>query len=268
MKRTATIAMGVVVGLAAMWWAGACESSGDADAEAYAAANAARGGTMYDNWVVTTGLATPAGNHPLWASRPDTTSNTRTGLDTWRCKECHGWDYRGVDGAYGDGSHRTGFPGILNTTMTHREVFDLLKNPASTTPNGHAFGAAGLSDAELWNLTRFVFEGPLDTSAFINAAGDYLGDVARGQALFTGGVRGALSCESCHGADGLTPPPGAPAGWTDFPGFIANDNPREFQHKVRFGQPGAPAMPANFANGISIQETADLGAFVQTLPES
>jgi len=38
---------------------------------------------------------------PLWATQ---SSNTRSGKDTWRCKECHGWDYMGVDGAYGSGS--------------------------------------------------------------------------------------------------------------------------------------------------------------------
>jgi len=30
------------------------------------------------------------------ASRHDPESNPRTGADTWRCKECHGWDYKGV----------------------------------------------------------------------------------------------------------------------------------------------------------------------------
>ena len=31
---------------------------------------------------------------------------------TWRCQECHGWDYLGKDGAYGTGPHYTGIKGI------------------------------------------------------------------------------------------------------------------------------------------------------------
>jgi len=86
-----------------------------------------RGGAMYDTWWAVTGAAAPATNHPLWALRPDTTRNARTGSETWRCKECHGWDYKGVNGAYAKGSHRTGFAGILYSTKTTQEVFDLIK---------------------------------------------------------------------------------------------------------------------------------------------
>ncbi|MFQ5408280.1 MAG: hypothetical protein ACE5FI_07670, partial [Anaerolineales bacterium] len=65
-----------------------------------------RGGLLYDKWWVPLGLDQPEDDHPLWATQD---SNTRSGKDTWRCKECHGWDYQGVDGAYGGGSHMTGF---------------------------------------------------------------------------------------------------------------------------------------------------------------
>src|SRR3990172_4994333 len=77
-----------------------------------APATVALGGKLYDNWMKTAGVATPAGNSPIWATQ---TTNKRIGADTWRCKECHGWDYKGKDGAYGGGSHRTGIAGILNT---------------------------------------------------------------------------------------------------------------------------------------------------------
>src|SRR3990172_1061139 len=75
-----------------------------------------RGGLLYDEWWVVIAedeaeahmAEGPATDHPLWKTQ---TTNTRTGADTWRCKECHGWDYKGVDGAYGSGSHQTGFKG-------------------------------------------------------------------------------------------------------------------------------------------------------------
>src|SRR3990172_8100761 len=73
-------------------------------------ASIARGGAVYDNWWKAAGAAEPGGNQPLWSLQ---STNTRSGTDTWRCKECHGWDYKGADGVYGSGSHFTGFKGIL-----------------------------------------------------------------------------------------------------------------------------------------------------------
>ena len=64
-----------------------------------------RGGLLYDKWWKPVGADAPEDDHPLWATQ---STNERSGGDTWRCKECHGWDYQGADGAYGDGSHFTG----------------------------------------------------------------------------------------------------------------------------------------------------------------
>jgi len=86
-----------------------------------------RGGQLYDTWWAVVAEAeedehshdehedaagAPEGDHPLWATQ---TTNERSGPDTWRCKECHGWDYKGADGAYGSGSHFTGFPGVFGS---------------------------------------------------------------------------------------------------------------------------------------------------------
>ncbi|MDK1024073.1 MAG: hypothetical protein QGD92_07565 [Gammaproteobacteria bacterium] len=53
-------------------------------------------------------------------------SITRGGrlYDNW-CKECHAWDYRGVEGAYGSGEHYTGIKGIQGMRDT---------DPAEATP--------------------------------------------------------------------------------------------------------------------------------------
>ena len=68
------------------------------------------------------------------------------------------------------------------------------------------------------------------------------------------------------GPDGLAAPPGADAGYDDFVGLIANENPWEFQHKVRFGQPGTP-MPAQDIL-LTLDEVSDLSAYAQTLPDA
>ncbi|MBI2947799.1 MAG: hypothetical protein HYY23_09130 [Verrucomicrobia bacterium] len=223
------------------------------------AANVSRGGALYDAWWAVTGAAEPSTDHPLWASRPDSTSNTRKGSITWRCKECHGWDYKGVDGAYGSGSHRTGIRGIFGTPKTAQEVFDLVKT-------GHTYGAAGLSDANIWDLVKFVVQGQIDTKAIIDTSRKFTGSTVRGETLYKSGIGSSTACAVCHGADGLTPPPDYPA-FTEYPGKLANENPWEFQHKVRFGQPGTP-MPSVVAGGATLQDVADVSAYCQTLPQT
>ena len=224
-------------------------------------ANVATGGALYDKWWVVAGVSEPSDEHPLWAQRPDKASNTRLGSTTHRCKECHGWDYKGVNGAYSTGSHRTGFPGIRGTTKSPQEIFDLLKN-------AHGFGALGLSDTALWDATKFVLEGAIDTDQIIDQAGAFTGNRAGGKAPYD------RSCVSCHGADGLTNPfdaipnqPGSSPGYDHYPQVVANDNPWEFQHKVRFGQPGTN-MPLLVAENITPTALANLGAYVQSLPAS
>ncbi|MHC4681153.1 MAG: c-type cytochrome, partial [Planctomycetota bacterium] len=217
-----------------------------------------RGGSMYDKWWAVTGLAAPTTDNPLWALRPDTTSNSRTGADTWRCKECHGWDYKGVNGAYAGGSHRTGIAGIFGTTKTAQEAFDLLKGD-------HGYGIVGLSDEDLWDLAAFVTEGLIDTDSIIDTDGAFIGSVATGQVLYDSGIGTNISCAACHGQLGLTPPPGHPD-FDDYVGLISNKNPWEFQHKVQFGQPGT-AMPGSVVGGGTILDVADLGAYSQTLPQ-
>jgi thiosulfate dehydrogenase len=216
-----------------------------------------RGGAMYDKWWAVAALSAPTTDHPLWASRPDTASNTRTGADTWRCKECHGWDYKGVSGVYGGGSHRTGITGILGTSKTAQEVFNLLKGD-------HAYGTVGLSDEDIWDLTAFVTEELIDTDTIIDAGGMFIGNAATGQILYDSGIGTNIACATCHGSLGLSPPPGH-AEFEDYVGLISTENPWEFQHKVQFGQPGT-AMPSSVAGGGTILDVADLGAYAQVLP--
>lgn len=222
---------------------------------AFVEANFVNGGAMYDKWWVVAGVSNPSGDHPLWSRQ---TTNLRSGADTFRCKECHGWDYKGVDGVYGSGSHRTGFPGILGTTKSPQEVFDLLKDH-------HGYGALGLNDSALWDITKFVLEGAIDTDQIIDHERQFIGNGAGSEALYT------RACTSCHGADGLGNPfdllpgqPGASPDYDDFPPKVAKENPWEFQHKVRFGQPGTD-MPRLADENITRKNLAGLGAYVQSL---
>ncbi len=59
-------------------------------------------------------------------------------------------------------------------------------------------------------------------------------------------------------------PPGADASSDAYVWAISTENPEEFQHKVRFGQP-ASSMPAQL-DSLSLDEVADLSTYAQTLP--
>ena len=71
-----------------------------------------------------------------------------------------------MNGIYGAGSHRTGIPGILETTKSPQEIFDLLKDE-------HQYGSLGLNDSALWDLTKFVVEGLIETDQIIDQEGKF-----------------------------------------------------------------------------------------------
>ena len=220
-----------------------------------APATLAKGGQLYDNWWEAARVAEPKGDQPLWATQ---STNTRKGLDTWRCKECHGWDYKGKDGAYGSGSHKTGFVGVVDAskTKTQDQIAAILKG--SSNPN-HNFGTV-LDDANINALAAFVKEG---VNPDLTQVVDYAtkkpkgADAAHGKTLYTD------TCTACHGADGAKLNFGTTAA-PEFVGTIAVDNPQEFLHKVRFGQPGT-GMPTGIQNGWAVKDGVDVLAFAQTL---
>jgi thiosulfate dehydrogenase len=231
---------------------GECEA-GPGDPPEFTNADATRGGALYDEYWEVAGVAAaePTEDHPLWATRPDMTSNPRSGAETWRCKECHGWDYKGVNGAYGGGDHRTGIAGVFGTSLSPQATFDTIKD-------GHGYGAAGLTDADIWDLARFVLDGQVDTDNLIDGNGAFVGTEGDGQPTYDN------TCMACHGADGLGRPPGSDVDYEDSVGEIANDNPWKFQHIVRFGDPGTTMPPQH--GMLTVSELADLGAYAQTLP--
>ncbi|MGZ8756271.1 MAG: c-type cytochrome [Acidimicrobiia bacterium] len=216
--------------------------------------DAVTGGLLYDQWWVAAGVDEPSGDNPLWGSQ---TTNERSGLDTWRCKECHGWDYMGADGAYGSGSHQTGFPGVWDAQSKPFE--DLVAQISGQVDPDHDFSAMG--EPAVADLATFILEGLADYAPMIGddklAIG---GDAGAGETLYGTG------CAACHGADGKTLNFGSDDE-PEFVGTIATDNPWEFFHKVRVGQPGS-AMPAAMKIGWSLEDVLNVLSFAQTLPSS
>ncbi|MEK7848454.1 MAG: c-type cytochrome [Chloroflexota bacterium] len=215
----------------------------------------AHAGRLYDNWSGELKVATPPGNQALWGLQ---TTNTRTGRDTNRCKECHGWDYKGKGGAYSKGSHYTGFPGVINSASAlSRE--QLVQIMSSGQDYRHDFRAV-LGNLHLGHVVDFLKWGPVNDTLYIDyATKKTIGaNATRGKQLYDS------TCAACHGSDGKQMNFGS-AEAPEFIGTVAADNPWETLHKIRFGQPGTP-MPAGVVIGWSTQDALDILAYAQSLP--
>ena len=203
----------------------------------------AYGGKLYDKWFKVIKAPTPKETHMSWPS-----SNTKKkGNATHRCKSCHGWDNMGKDGAYASGSYKTGIAGLKRFDGGNAaDVVAILKDKT------HGY-AGKMEGSDMMAIALFVTKGQVDMDKYIDRKSKKAkGNTAQGKEYFN------TICSSCHGKDGLLP--------KDMPalGALANKNPWEIMHKILNGQP-AEDMPAMRA--LPIQVTADINAYLQTLPK-
>ncbi len=215
---------------------------------------------MYDKWWVANFATPPTAAPPLYPA-----VGVQSGSGTFRCKECHGWDYKGAAGAYSSGSHFTGIPGVLGSTMTAGQMFDILKNPdgdgtGGTTVNGHDFGTIGLSDTDINDIVEYLQSWLIDTDTYIDGNKAFLGDPVAGQTNFDN-AQASFACQDCHGPDGDWLNFGTPED-PEWIGTVAVANPWELMHKVRVGQPNT-AMPSWILDGGTDQDVADIGRYAQ-----
>ena len=205
------------------------------------------GAQLYDKWYELKGT-TPQGNHPLYPA-----VGKKSGETTWRCKECHGWDYNGKDGRYSSGSHFTGISGTLSATSKNdSEIRSVLTSPE------HAFEDE-FNDQDFNALIAFIRNGQIDFSRAIGPDGQGTGNVENGQKLYI------KNCGSCHGNDGNLMDFNSKKDGIQGVGWLANDNPQETLHKIRWGHPGSD-MPSMIADReLSDAATIDILTYAQTL---
>lgn len=208
----------------------------------------ARGGQLYDNWAKVLGKELPKETHPAYPS----TGKQKSGA-TWRCKECHGWDYKGADGAYSKGSHQTGIKGLRAMVgVDPKAIVKIL------TDDTHRYTEDMIGRGEMEKLALFVSLGQIDMDLHIDrATRKSRGEAGRGAPYYQ------TICAVCHGFDGKTLNFRTPED-PEYVGTIARENPWEFMHKARFGQPGIPMISLITQPDTMI---ADLLALSQTLPE-
>ena len=214
-----------------------------------------RGAQLYDKWYAVLGVDPPAGDMPIWSRQ---TTNTRSGGDTWRCSECHGWDYRGAQGEYQAGSHYTGFPDLY-TLVQDLQVEDIVSHLKGNLDPAHDFSAY-LDDTSLTQVSDFLKLGVIDNSTYINPISLRVieADSTHGQSLYQS------TCQKCHGEDGRKIVFRS-EGINEYLGSIANRDPFRFLHRTRFGVAGTD-MPVGMSLGWEAEDGRDVLAFAQTLP--
>jgi len=219
--------------------------------------NVVTGAQLYDKWYAALGVQAPEGNMPIWSRQ---STNSRSGAETWRCAECHGWDYRGVDGAYAAGSHKTGFPSLMIVTanLSQEEIVAHLQGANDAQ---HDFSAY-LDEPSMQKLAVFLKEGLVDDSQYIDSASLNVigGDVEHGKSLFD------ATCAKCHGADGAKIVFRG-EGVDEYLGDVAQRDPYRFLHRTRFGVAGTE-MPVGFSLGWTPADGRDVLAYAQSLPEA
>jgi thiosulfate dehydrogenase len=209
----------------------------------YDSANLKKGAQLYDKWMEVK-KKNLTDNHPLYPA-----SGKVKGEDTWRCKECHGWDYLGKDGRYKDGSHYTGIIGVMEVKdKTPEALF------SSLSSGKHDFSKQ-LEKSDLWDLVKFIKSGLADAESSINS-----GDVAKGKEHYT------KNCATCHGDDGNKLDVKKKKDGIQGVGWLAKDNPQESLHKIRWGHPGSPMPSGIMDQKLTEKDVADIYAFAKTLP--
>jgi cytochrome b/mono/diheme cytochrome c family protein len=211
------------------------------------------GGRLYDNIFASLGAKGPTTTHPSWPQ----SNTTLQGEATWRCKNCHGWDYQGRDGQYRTGPNATGIAGVQRARG--RDPAVIIATLGNAT---HQYADEVLPQHAKYRLAVFISRGLHDASRTIQPNGVIKGDVGQGKAVFQ------TVCASCHGFDGRARKLGASAdsGFTGSPLYVgtkAATGPHEVLHKIRNGHPGA-IMASMRAFPMDV--AANLLAYAQTLP--
>ena len=217
----------------------AAQAQGVEETEAY---RITQGGKIYDKWYTALDSETPEGTHPAYPA-----AGQQSGAGTYRCKECHGWDYMGAAGAYATGSHATGIVGIRAAEGGNAtELTALIRGGV------HKYSAEMIPDEDLDNLVLFLVKGQVDMDQYIDRASKApKGDAGRGAAHYQ------TICAVCHGLDGKEP-----SGMNPFGAQMGN--PWEVMHKILNGQPDED-MPA--MRSLDRQVIVDIMAYLTTLPK-
>jgi len=233
---------------------------GALDQAAYDKADVTRGGQMYDKFWNADGFTDPVDASVKLADITDYSN-------FYRCKQCHGWDQKARSGWYINRAPKTNRPNVAPVGLTDvkdepfRELFDELTGGGATidparTADGTDSSLGGdempdyskiFTDAQVWDLVKFLKEGTIDTEQLYDlaTAGVYptgtktMTNLGKDGSASAGDTFFSNKCASCHGANGTS----IALDGVSLGDFI-RESPHEAQHKIKNGHPPGSPMPA------------------------
>ena len=207
----------------------------------------AAGGRIYDTWWDALDRKKPEAGNPAYPA-----NGQRKGATTWRCVECHGWDYKGKDGLYSTGERYTGIVGIRKAKG--RDPLAIAKMLRKAP---HNYTSEMITDEELQRVAAFVSRGQHNVDRIIDTkTAKVKGNAERGKGFFQ------TICAACHGFDGRQLDWGT-KGDPAYIGTEASKLPHEVLHKMRNSHPGAAMINLR---ALPLGDAIDILAYAQTLP--
>ncbi len=202
-----------------------------------------RGGRLYDSWFDEIKDRSPETPHPAYPKDGPLIADDVAA--TWKCHTCHGWDYKGKDGASDTGKDATGIKGIRGMSQANTDdIVAVLKDET------HAY--SGLMDEQdFQDLATFVSKGQVDMDFYIHrTTKEAKGNNTLRQNYFKS------ICAACHGLAGnklRNIPPLSE---------VASTEPWMTLHKMLNGHPGEQ-MPT--LRMLDPQILVDVIAYVQSM---
>lgn len=236
---------------------------------AYRMANGITGGKLYaEFWAAETGFTLNNSN----LGNQQQLNNIIAKGDFFRCVQCHGWDRLGRNGGYSNRAPTPERPRVadvdlakISESISPQELFDRIKGGAeyrsinediaTYDPNdNYLLGdkmpnySEILTDAQIWDIVKFLKEEALDTSALYDIV--LLGNqYPRSRGFSNLGIDGnpitgerifSEKCSTCHGADGTAL--SLDDGFYTVGSYVRS-KPYEAQHIIKFGPLGGIMGP-------------------------
>lgn len=217
-----------------------------------------RGARIYDDFFIELDAA-PPGPNPLVALG---TGATLADADSWRCSQCHGFDYEGGVLTFNNGATNNLLELRDVRNRDEEFVFNLLLTgfdawDGAGVVNVHNYSGL-LSEQAIVDVSDFVVNEIFDTHEFVRApSSGALGDMDEGMAIYNSMQTGIVpplvrvdgsnfNCVDCHGADARS---GTAA--IDIVA-VAWEDPFRFLHRTLFGSPRSLATFPEFTTDAAV----------------